>query len=772
VQSAYQTQDEVGRPAIGFTMNPRGASMLGDLTGAHVGKPMAILLDDRVYTAPNLNSRISKSGIIQGSFDDAELHYIIRVLAAGSLQAKLSPEPISESQLGPQLGLDNLERGLYTGVVAFVVVSIFMVVYYFQCGLIAVAALWVNLLFILGIMALNRAAFTLPGIAGVILTFGQAVDSNVLVYERMREEFRRGADMRTAVRLGFSKAVASIVDGNVAHLIVCVVLLYVGTQEIKGFAITLAIGILGTLFGALVFSRLVFAVLVDYIGWRRTSMLPMVWPGLQHFLTPHINWIRLRWVWVVVSTVLVIAGLVAAYVRGPQMLDTEFRGGTQVDIVFRADPATKERMVQTRRDVEERVRAIGATAPAGSALQVFNDAEILPVNPRSDGVTSDHFQIKTRVGEDKQILAALVSAFSDLVESQPALRFVGSGLEDARRAPVYKILSDSLGENIDRPDIRDNVNAYVGGLAIVLDDITPAVSRQSLEDRMNRIRQRSEYSDTLGRKRELIVLGGDDRAVTSAVLVVRDESVSAFDNEERWWQEVGAREWRIVTDALGRTTELASVQTFSPAIAQTFVAQAVVAIFLSMVMLTIYVWVRFGAPRWALAATLPVFHDILGIIGLIALAQFLYENPVTGPFARSIGILPFKINLNLIAALLTIAGYSLNDTIIILDRIRENKGKLKYASAHAINDSINQTLSRTLITSGTTLISTVILYLFGGEAVRGFSYAFTLGVIVGTYSSIAISAPLVWSGKEEDDTPARPGAAGKRVTAIPPPVPA
>lgn len=754
VSKAMEGVDQLGRPSINFEMDPRGASLLGELTKQHVGNHMAVLLDDKVYTAPTLQSAISKNGQITGSFSTAERNYIIRVLGAGSLQAKLSPEPISRSNLGPELGADNLRRGLETGLAAFLVVSIFMCVYYFPAlGGIAVVALWVNLLMILGIMALNRAAFTLPGIAGIILTFGQAVDANVLVYERMREEFRRGADMKTAVRLGFSKAFSSIVDGNVANLIVCAVLYQVGTQEIKGFAITLAIGVLATLFGTLIISRLLFTLFVDHLGWRRTSMLPMAIPGFQQYLTPKINWIRLRWPFVVFSVTLVGVGLVMAWVRGPVMLDTAFRGGTQIELTLRTDPATNQPLTLTRQQVEDKVKQIAESAAPGDEVRKLAEAEILPVNPKDDGVTSSRFQIKTFEIEERAVLEAITSKFADVIESRAKLSFQGLQETDWRKAPVYKVLVPQLGEDIDRPSIRDDVTAYRGGVAIVLDSLSPPASRREIEQRLDDMRLKPEFSNTIARKREVRVIGGTEEAATAAVVLVHDDAISSFANEERWGVEVADTEWRLVKAALGQASQLANVQTFSPTIAATFVAQAIVAIALSLLLLTIYVWVRFGAARWALAATAPLFHDILSIIGLIAIAQILFER--FPGFSNSVGILPFKIDLNLVAAMLTIAGYSLNDTIIILDRIRENKGKLQYASAQQINDSINQTFSRTLITSGTTLISTVILYVFGGEVVRGFAYAFTLGVFIGTYSSIAISAPLVWSRKS-DKTSADP----------------
>jgi SecD/SecF fusion protein len=259
--------DQFGRPAINFTMSTSGAPLLGALTRDHIGDKMAILLDDQVYTAPNLNSEISSTGQITGKFSQEDIRYVVRVLSGGSLQAKLVPEPISESTFGPELGADNLRMGLRAGILSAIAVTIFMVLYYFGFGMVAVIALVANSILILGAMSLAKASFTMPGIAGVILTFGMAVDSNVLIYERMREEFRRGADMKTSVRLGFDKALSAIVDSNITNLIVCLALYGFGTPEIRGFAITMGIGVVSTLIAALVISRLVFNLLVA-AGWR------------------------------------------------------------------------------------------------------------------------------------------------------------------------------------------------------------------------------------------------------------------------------------------------------------------------------------------------------------------------------------------------------------------------------------------------------------------------------------------------------------------------
>lgn len=750
VSGAFEGRDQLGRPAIHFQMNARGGVLLQALTEEHVKHKMAVLLDDEVYTAPVLNSAISTGGMIEGRFSPEEIRYIIRVLSAGSLQAKLSPEPISRQNLSPELGADRLRDGLKTGVICFIVVSIFMVVYYFQCGLIAVVALFASAIFILGVMALNRAAFTMPGIAGVVLTFGQAIDSNVLIYERMREEFRRGRDMKTAVRLGFSRAFSSIIDGNVSNLLICVVLGFVGTPEIKGFAITLGIGVVATLFSALMLSRVIFSVFVDHLGWKHTSMLPMVWPALQRSLTWTVDWLKYRRVFIVIALVASIGGLALAVWRGPVMLDTEFRGGTEVTLKFKERPDGQGPMTMTREEVLKRVRDLAASGDVSEdQRRLFTEAEVSVINAQQDQVTSDTFAVKMPAAESSQVLPPLTAAFSDVIDTREALKFDDQEVTDWRQAPVYRISSKKLGDSIDRPAIGDDVSGYFGGVAIVLDNITPAVSREALVTRLRLARQTGGSSELVSRTTDLRVIAGTEQAVRSAVVLVLDPNISFIEDEERWNNSVAAAEWKLLVDAVGSRTQLASVTNFSPTIAKTFKAQAVVSILLSMLLLTIYVWVRYGAARWAVAATLPLFHDVLVVLGCLALAQMAYEHPATHGIASKLGLMSFKIDLNMIAALLTIAGYSLNDTIIILDRIRENKGKLHYAPYDAVNDAINQTISRTIITAGTTLFSTITLYIFGGEAVRGFAFAFNFGVFIGVFSSIAISAPLVWSGRHD-----------------------
>lgn len=769
VASAFNSADQSGRPAIGFRMDTRGANLFGSMTGGNIGNKMAVLLDDEVYTAPVIQARITRNGIITGNFSTAEREYVIRVLNAGSLQAKLSSEPLSESTIAPELGLDNLRAGLISGLIAFVVAGGFMIVYYFGLGVVAVVGLLINALLILGSMSLAQAAFSLPGIAGVILTFGMAVDANVLIYERMREELERGADLKTAVRLGFERAMSSIVDGNVTNLIVCVVLGQMGTAEIRGFAITLGIGVCTTLFAALFVSRIMLVFLADVVHIKKMRMLPMVYRPLGRALEPNIKWLSLRWMFLLVSITYVGIGVYMVATRGDKMLDMEFRGGVQVTMQFGTDQAGQP-IIKSRAEVLDEIRRIGEGLSEEDPLRALTFAEVVPVNP-IDGINSNVFNIKcflleqhagttTSLGaagaqiDDSptdRIVKAIVSAFEGEIETKAPVEFAGSQYESVDGAPVYEIVTPHLGEAIRRPEYRENVASFIGGAAIVINvDQDPGEqlpTLRGLHDRISTMRAKPDFVETMRHRMEIRVLDGTEEAVKTAVVLVADPELSFFDNPDVWRKALAEPEWDLVRSALTEVTTLASVQTFSPAIAESFKQAAVVSVLMSFLLILIYIWVRFGSVRYSAAAIACLAHDVLTVLGLIALCEIIYEHESWQTVARTIGILPFKIDLNLVAAILTIIGYSLNDTIIIMDRIRENRGKLPYASAKVINNAVNQTISRTIITSGTTLLAALILYIWGGEGVRAFSFALVAGVGVGTYSSIAVAAPLVWSRK-------------------------
>jgi len=744
VSRAYQTQDQIGRPAIGFEMDPVGSNRLGELTGNNTGNRMAVLLDDEVYTAPNLRARISSRGIIEGEFTPEEINYVVRVMTAGSLSAKLSPEPISESTIAPELGQDNLEKGLYAGVIALVAVGAFMIFYYFGFGVVAVACLVANAVLIIGALSLSRAALTLPGIAGIILTFGMAVDANVLIFERIREELRKGLDLRTSARLGYEKALSSIVDGNVTNLIVCFVLANVGTQEIRGFAITLGIGVACTMISAIFFSRIIMVLLIDKLKIRKMSMLPMAIPAIDRAFEPSIDWMKLRPLFFVISVTFVGLGIGMIFSRGERMLDTEFRGGTQITLSFKdgIEPAS-------RSEIEQIVRGLGEAAGPESPIQQMRNAEVIAVNPVQGGLMSDTFVIKTLDTDRQEIARAVTGAFQDRLDAPPPLAFDGAEFEEAQAAPVFPILGANLGENLGRPDLQDNVTDFVGGVAVLIENISPPQRIEDLRTRVNLMRGKEDFVDALGRQMELRVIAGTNDSATSVVMLVLDPGLFYLDNPEAWQDEIAQREWDLARAALTTSTDAISVQNFSPAIAASFREKAIVAVVLSLLLILIYIWVRFGSVRFSLAAIATLAHDVFVALGLIALAEIIYDQNIGENIARALLIEPFKVDLTLVAALLTIIGYSLNDTIIIMDRIRENRGKLSYVTRDVVNLSINQTISRTIITSGTTLVAVLILYIYGGSGVRAFSYTLLVGVLFGTYSSIAVAAPFCWNRRAD-----------------------
>lgn len=762
--SAGRGQDQLGRPAIQFSMNALGADKLGNLTEKNTGKHMAVLLDDEVYTAPNLKSRISTSGIIEGSFTNSEIDYVVRVLSAGTLRAKLSEEPISVSILGPELGADNLQRGLTAGIYAFIVVAGFMLAYYFGSGMIAVVGLFFNAIFLLAMMSLNHAAFTLPGIAGVILAFGMAVDANVLIYERLREELQHGNDLRTAVRLAYSRAMAPIVDGNLTHLITCLVLGFFGTQEIKGFAVTMSIGVLTTLFCQLFITRLIYTFLIEKVHIRKMTMLPMAVPAVQRAMSLQTDWMKLSRFFFGISGLAVIASIVLIVGGGKELLDTEFRGGTKVTVQFKSDESGKP-TTMTRADVEEAVKA-AAKADATGRVKDLDQAEIVAVNPQADGITSNQFTIKSSVTDAKSVLGVVSQAFRDKLNQDEAITFAGHEIKNPAAAPIFAITSPNLSEVIERPAGGEQVGDFVGGAAIVLDELGPvSPTLKSLEDRLNFMRNDPQFEETSARTHRVVIIKGNARAVQSAVVLVRDDAANYLNDAANWNNNLRPTEWKLVTEAMARSSTAAAVQSFSPSVAADFAAKAVVAILLSAVLILIYVGVRFNSVRYSAGALIATLHDCVIALGFIALANLLAERAPN--IAGTLGIMPFKIDLNVIAAVLTILGYSLNDKIVVMDRIRENRGKLPHASRRLINMSINQTISRTIMTSMTTFLAAMVLYLFGGEAIRAFAYCFLIGVVVGTYSSVAIAAPFVWNRKfDKGDDGAVPAGAAVQTAAM------
>ncbi len=743
----YATRDDMNFSAIGFTLNTVGGQLMNALTAANLQKPMAITLDGRVLSAPTIQARISDSGIItggQGGFSQREMQYMLNTLGAGSTQAQLSDAPVSVKTTGPQLGQDNLQRGLKAAIYSVLIVCVFMLVYYLLLGAVADIALFINMVLLLAVMASLQATFTLPGIAGIVLTIGMAVDANVLIFERIREELERKAEVLAAVRLGYEKALSTIIDSNLTTLITCLVLGYTATAEVKGFAVTLGIGICCTLFATLFAGRVLVDLYVQFFRPRSFAMMPMILPPVRKLLTPNIDWLRMRYAFFAISAVLIVAGVAMLYVRGADLLDLEFRSGTQIGFEL------KQGQTMTLTEVRQRLDKAAAADPDLAVLG-GDRAKVVTVGA-ADGAAASAFSVQV-IGDaqTQKISEAIKQAFADVIEAQAPLDFarMDAALRGTDPAPVFVVRQATLGPNIDRVSDVD-VSEFVGGVAIVLDDVRPPAAVADVTERIKRMREQPGEHESLG-YRPFTVVGldvapaaeqrGDAPLYRSFAVVSRDATTNYLESPDLFAEAGGLAdtEWRLVRDALQRDTSLASVTSFSSQVSETMKQQAIAAIALSMLAVIAYIWFRFGSFRYGLAAIIALIHDTTIALGLVAICGYIYDEG----WAQMLLIAPFKIDLAMVAAMLTLIGYSLNDTIIVFDRIRENRGRLAIATPGIINDSINQTISRTVITSGTTLIALVVLYFVGGPGVHGFAFAMTVGVVIGTYSSIAVAAPFL-----------------------------
>jgi SecD/SecF fusion protein len=559
-------QDELGSPAVTFQLSRAGAVSFGKLTEANLGKQLAIVLDEEVESAPTIRSRITSHGQITGDFTLEEVEDLAIALRSGALPAPV--DIIEQRTVGPTLGIESINEGFKAGVLSLIVVCLFMVVYYRTAGLIANLALVLNIVMLLAFLAYFRATLTLPGIGGIILTIGMAVDANVLVFERMREELRKGKTLRSAVDTGYAKAFLTILDSNVTTLITAVVLFQFGTGPVKGFAVVLTVGILISMFTALFMTRAIFDWLTQRKWLKQISML-------EFLKEPRFGFVPKRYMGIAASIIAIIIGMGAFAMRGDSNFGIDFTQGTVLQVRFESPVTTQEvRDALSRGELGEAV------------IQQYG-------SPR-----------------DILIRTSLESVNSEQADEKGTAALVGEKIEGILR------------ENLNNP----------------------------------------------------------------------------FEVERT--EEVGA----------AMSADLRN--------------KALLSILYSAIGILIYISLRFEF-RFAVGAVIAVFHDVLITMGALALVGR-------------------EIQLPVVAALLTIFGYSINDTIVVYDRIRENMRLRRGQDFKKLVDgSINETLSRTIITGLTSIFAIVILYFVGNEVTRDFAFALFVGIIVGTYSSIFIATPIV-----------------------------
>jgi SecD/SecF fusion protein len=585
ITDARQTLDQSSRPAVSMQMNADGARKWRKLTSESIGKRIAVVLDDYVYTAPTVQGEIpSGQSEITGNFTMEEAKDLANILKSGALPAPT--RIVEEAIVGPTLGLEAFNQGMTALFAGMGIVILFMVAYYAKGGAVAVAALFFNILFILGILAQLGTALTLPGIAGIVLTMGMSIDANVLIMERIKEELQNGMGLLQAINVGYNKSFSSILDSNVTTFLVGAILYALGQGPVKGFAIVLMIGIASSFFTAVFITR----VLVYW--WSKKgdqSKLSFSTPFSRNLFTDlNIDFMGKRKFAYMISSAFIVIGLIVALTSGLKF-GVDFTGGRSYIVEFNeAIPASE---IKTGLDAEFDGSVEAKTYGANNVLKVTTSYLI---NEDSDEANRE---VEQKVKEGIATITGL------------------SYIDDASK--------------LDETSFAITGSSKVG--ATVADDI-----------------------------------------------------------------------------------KISSVE------AMLF---ALLAIFL-------YILLRFRKWQFSLASIIALMHDALFVVAAFAIANALGAT--------------FEIDQVFIAAILTVIGYSINDTVVVFDRIRENVATRGTSSLVKIfNSAINQTLSRTLITSGTTLIVVVVLFIFGGEILRGFSFALLIGIGVGTFSSIYIATPIV-----------------------------
>lgn len=611
IVNARQDYDQNGRVVVSMNMNTEGTRIWRRLTADNIGNQVAIVLDGYVYSAPRVNDEIpSGRSQISGNFTIEEAKDLANILEAGKLPAPA--HIVQEEVVGPSLGREAIQAGFNSFILAFVLVLIFMVLYYNHAGWIANTALITNIFFVLGVLASLGAVLTLPGIAGIILTIGMAVDANVIIYERIKEEIRAGKGARLAITDGYKNAYSAILDANITTLLVGIVLYTFGSGPVQGFATTLIIGILSSLFTAIFISRLIF----DWLLKKEKDVKLGNKLTINAFSKINVDFIGKRKTFYIISSIVVLLGASSLFLKGLNP-GVDFAGGRTYIVRFDNDVNT----VGIRNALE----------------QQFEEApEVKTFGPNS--------QIKV----------------------------------------TTKYLIDEEGAAVDSTVERklfDGVKTY--------------------------------YEEPI--------------------------SFQAFNSETE-----------------DKTLGKLSSQKVGPTIADDLLRKAYMALGFALVIIFVYIAARFRKWQYGVGGVATIIHD-----SLIAMSLYSVFH----------GILPFsmEVDQSFIAAILTIIGYSINDSVIIFDRIREYN--FLYPKRHLgtnINGAINSTLGRTFMTSGTTFLVLLMIFVFGGEVIRGFSFALMIGIIVGTYSSIFISTPIAYESTRYKEaarkvvTKTRQGSKGKQ----------
>lgn len=813
----YAGRDESFRPAIHFAMRTEGSHKMGYVTQENLQRKLAIIFDQELLSAPVIQSKITDNGQITGNFTVEEVDFIVGILKSGSMPVVMQKNPLSKNQIGAILGLDTIKKGSWSVVISLGLVLAFMALYYRFAGLVACFALVLNLLLTVGIMVLLQAPLTLPGLAGLVLTVAMSVDANVLITERMREELARGATLRMAIRNGFDKALSAIIDGNLTTFLTALVLYSIGTDQVKGFGMTLMLGNITSMFTAIFCARVIFDV-AERTRWIKTLSMGSI------LSTPRIDWVRFFGPAIVASVLLIAVGAVATVARGKGLFDTDLAGGTSVTFILK-EPALEDQVRQklaavfedmtdpaTNTHVDHSVYELAMEGqPKGSVYKVDSSLEevkllqdkvreALKLPNGQDGLKT--FEMRIGSVEDapaeppaKEPILVDPAAKRSSPAIQPSPPATKSGpkvteppadaSEKAEKKdaaePAPKTPSDANEKSSDcDSELQDNaVKTEAPEAGKKSDDSTAATSKQAEPPTTtppqppaspavpanSSITPPAEAPVTVPAVKSKAVLRFPGSPVSAAALKDRinasaqevlNEKLDAFVDNPNWDRQDNStfEDWTVtlpvdkekaikVVENVKQNLENEVVWQTSSKIGGQVSAdtrwRAVGALAVSLLGIIAYVWFRFQNVAWGLAAVAAIAHDAVVMLTGIAASYWL-----VGPLGF-LGVEEFKISLPVVAAFLAILGYSVNDTIVIFDRLREIRGRSPHITREMLNAAVNETLSRTIILAGITLTTVVILYAFGGPGIHAFSFAMVIGVISGCYSTLGIAAPmLLW----------------------------
>lgn len=770
--AAAELDSKTGEPTVRFMLKTEGAARMLALTAANGPDPnggfkrrMAIILDRDVISAPQLNSAISNSGVITGNFTQSEVDFLVTILKAGQLPATLSSDPTSETRVGASLGATTVQKGMRASIFAVMTTFACILLYYRFSGVVAAIALLINGLLIWGVMIFIGQPLTLPGLAGLALTMGMSVDANVLVFERIREEVEKGTSKRLAIRNGFDRALTTIIDSNLTTIIAAVVLYWIGTDQVRGFAVALIIGILISMFTATFCSRLIFEIcerlnivnlaMSDGIGFLKKTFL-----GQQDF-----DFVGKTKYCVAFSLTLIALGFVGVFIRGKDLLNIDFTGGTSVTLQVESPIDAEELRQLTRKilDVDENGKPIQSTL-------VLVEQE--PINTVYTLVTSigkqDYLQQKLVGGFAKENVGLVtykikvedLKAKSGFVQPRNAVRFVA--FQNETQAEVNTAAEVNSATNAAQAASQPGT---AGSEANTATASQPEVSSQMDVNFFTSTGTNAKIDGPTLRQKISDAAKNAGLTISESLVFVEPIPVAStwspddVSGHDKWHVVLPyneAQSQQVIQELQGLMVKQPvwlSLSNIGTRIAGEMQEKAIGALLLSLVFIVAYIWFRFQKVAYGLAAVVALVHDVVITLGVMALCHWL-----AGPL-KFLMIEDFKIGLTEVAAFLTIIGYSLNDTIVVFDRIREVRGKSPQLTDKMINDSVNQTLSRTLLTSGTTILTLAILYWYGGEGIHAFSFVLLFGIVIGTYSSVFIASPiLLWLSRREFASAARPSA--------------